>query len=246
MRDYTRNLDAGIKGMTIGIVKEGFGHPQSEKEVDSAVKAAAKKLEKARRAKTSQAVSIPMHLDAMHIWNAIAIEGATEQMMKGNGYGINWEGTTTRRRWMLMARLAGPARRPVRDREVRHAARRVHEPQLPPRYYAKAANWARRMQRLYDEALAGFDCLLMPTTNIVAPPLPAPDAGVLERFAASVATGRNTAVFDVTHHPALSLPCGHVDGLPVGMMLVGRHLDEATLYRIAHAFEQSCDWRERS
>ena len=42
-----------------------------------------------------------------------------------------------------------------------------------------------------------------------------------------------------SHHPALSLPCGMSDGLPVGLMLVGRHYDEATLYRVAQAYEQA-------
>jgi amidase len=41
----------------------------------------------------------------------------------------------------------------------------------------------------------------------------------------------------------MSLPCGMVDGLPVGLMLVGRHFDEPTIYRAAHAFEQSADWK---
>jgi amidase len=41
----------------------------------------------------------------------------------------------------------------------------------------------------------------------------------------------------------MSLPCGLVDGLPVGLMLIGRHYDEATIYRAAHAFEQSGNWR---
>ena len=54
----------------------------------------------------------------------------------------------------------------------------------------------------------------------------------------------NTAPFDITHHPAMSLPCGMVDGLPVGLMLVGRHFDEMTIYRAAHAFEQSGDWKK--
>ena len=53
----------------------------------------------------------------------------------------------------------------------------------------------------------------------------------------------NTAPFDVTGHPAMSVPCGMSDGLPVGMMLVGKHYDEATIYRAAHAFEQLGDWR---
>ena len=49
----------------------------------------------------------------------------------------------------------------------------------------------------------------------------------------------NTAPFDITHHPAMAVPCGLADGLPVGMMLIGKHYDEATIYRAAYAFEQS-------
>ena len=84
----------------------------------------------------------------------------------------------------------------------------------------------------------------MPTSPIVATPLPAPDAPILERFQRAIEMTGNTQPFDVTHHPALSVPCGKVDGLPVGMMLCGRHYAEETLYRAAYAFEQSEDWRE--
>jgi amidase len=66
---------------------------------------------------------------------------------------------------------------------------------------------------------------------------------VLESFALAASGTANTTQFDISHHPALSLPCGRVSGMPVGMMLVGRHYDEATLYRIAHEFEVSADWR---
>ena len=53
----------------------------------------------------------------------------------------------------------------------------------------------------------------------------------------------NTSPFDITGHPAMSIPCGLSDGLPVGLMLTGKHYDEATIYRAAHAFEQDEDWR---
>ena len=43
----------------------------------------------------------------------------------------------------------------------------------------------------------------------------------------------NTAPFDVTGHPAMSMPCGMSDGLPVGLMLIGKHYDEATIYQAA-------------
>jgi amidase len=48
----------------------------------------------------------------------------------------------------------------------------------------------------------------------------------------------NTAPFDVTGHPAMNVPCAMSAGLPVGMMLVGRHADEATILRVADAFER--------
>ena len=53
----------------------------------------------------------------------------------------------------------------------------------------------------------------------------------------------NTCQFNATGHPAISIPCGLRDGLPVGLMLVGAHFQEQTLYRAAHAFEQAADWR---
>ena len=53
----------------------------------------------------------------------------------------------------------------------------------------------------------------------------------------------NTCPFNLTYHPALSAPCGMVDGLPIGMMLIGKHYDEPTIYRAAYAFEQAGDWK---
>ena len=54
----------------------------------------------------------------------------------------------------------------------------------------------------------------------------------------------NTAPFDVSGHPAMSLPCGMSDGLPVGLMLVGRKYGESTIYQAAAAFERAGDWRQ--
>ena len=51
----------------------------------------------------------------------------------------------------------------------------------------------------------------------------------------------NTCPFNLTHHPALTVPCGMVEGCPVGMMLVAKPFAEATLYAAAYAFEQSTD-----
>jgi amidase len=92
--------------------------------------------------------------------------------------------------------------------------------------------------------LESYDLLLMPTTPMKATPLPAPGASREEQIGRAFEMITNTAPFDITHHPAMSLPCGMVDGLPVGLMLIGRHFDEPTIYRAAHAFEQSGDWKK--
>ena len=55
----------------------------------------------------------------------------------------------------------------------------------------------------------------------------------------------NTAPFDMTGHPSISIPCTKSNGLPVGLMLTGRHFDDATVLAVAHAFEQQVDWEKR-
>ena len=55
----------------------------------------------------------------------------------------------------------------------------------------------------------------------------------------------NTAPFDVSGHPAMNVPCARSEGLPVGLMLVGRQWEDATVLRAAHAFEQLGDYSVR-
>ena len=52
----------------------------------------------------------------------------------------------------------------------------------------------------------------------------------------------NTAALDIAPHPAMSVPCGLSDGLPIGTMLAGKQYDESAIYRAAFAFEQAKDW----
>lgn len=53
----------------------------------------------------------------------------------------------------------------------------------------------------------------------------------------------NTCSFDVSGHPAITVPCGRVNGLPVGLMMVGRHFEETTLIQLASAIEAGGDWK---
>jgi amidase len=78
----------------------------------------------------------------------------------------------------------------------------------------------------------------MPTLPLKATPIPASGAPRMEIIQRALEMLPNTAPFDVTGHPAMSVPCGMSDGLPVGMMLVAKYFDEVSIYRAASAFEE--------
>ena len=100
------------------------------------------------------------------------------------------------------------------------------------------------MRAAYDAVLANYDLLLMPTVPLTATKLPHENAPISEILQRAFEMLPNTSPFDCTHHPAMSLPCGFADGLPVGVQLVGKLYDEATIYRAAAAFEAAEDWKK--
>jgi len=240
-KPYREALGRSTSGLRIAVVEEGFGHAQSMPQVDAIVRDAAERFR--GLGATVATVSIPMHQLGSAIWLPVAAEGATMQMMLGNGFGFNWQGLYVTS--MLDFHSAWRSRADELSDSLKNTMLLGHYMVTRYRghYYAKAQNLVRRLRRAYDEVLAHYDLLLIPTLPMVATPLPesnAPVEHVLQRAFEMLA---NTAQFDCTHHPAMSLPCGLVDGLPVGMMLVGKAFDEETIYRAASAFEKGVDWK---
>src|SRR5262249_54736517 len=86
VHNYTDALSAGVPGLRIGVLKEGFGQPSSEADVDAKVQEAAQRLKTLGAA--VEPVSIPMHLSGSTLWLPIGIEGLTQTMMWGDGYGL--------------------------------------------------------------------------------------------------------------------------------------------------------------
>jgi amidase len=241
-KPYSQLLEGGIKGMRIGVVKEGFGLANSEKAVDAMVADAARRFGDLG-AKVEQ-VSIPMHLAGPAIWTPVGVEGLTQTMMWGDGYGVSRQDLYVT---SLMDKHRGWRARANELSETTKLftllgtyIRRQHG----SRYYGKSVNIVRRLTAAYDAALKTCDLLLMPTLPIKATPIPGPEASREEYVQRALEMIGNTAPFDLTHHPAMSIPCGLVDGLPVGCMLIGRHFDEPTIYKAAYAFEQAGDWKK--
>jgi amidase len=235
---YSAGLDGNLSGMRVGVLAEGFEwEGRSEPAVDEAVRDAARRLEKAGAVVTD--VSVPMHRQAMPVWMAIAMEGVTELMVKGNGAGTNWKGHYTtslvdafaRGRHARVNDLADTVKLSMLLGEY---LRRTYG----GRHYAKGQNLARSLRAAYDAGLDEADVLVMPTLPLLPTPLPAPDAPRAEYIARAFEMVLNTAAFDVTGHPAISVPCQPPGSLPIGMMIVGRHFADATVLRVAAAVEE--------
>ena len=248
--DYLSAIGQGLHGARVAVVREGFdlaprdelGLPGSEAVVDSKVKAAVKQLEK--RGAIVTEVSIPLHPDGMCIWLAIHLEGPAA-IIKSNGMGSNWAGLYNTSLYQAMAR---GMRSQIDDlshtvKTVLLLSEHMHR-HYHGSYYAMAQNLRGSLRQAYDDVLASYDVLVMPTVPFRATPLPAEDCSIEDYVAFGLNMIHNTGQFDVTGHPAISVPCGMADGLPIGMMMVGKYFDDKTVIRVADAFEKIGDWRE--
>ncbi|KAI0077100.1 amidase signature enzyme [Panus rudis PR-1116 ss-1] len=116
----------------------------------------------------------------------------------------------------------------------------------------KTHNLIRKLKFAYDRSLKDVDILVMPTLPWVAKTLLPRDAPVTEHFKDSLGLTGNTQPFNLTGHPALSIPCGMLSPpegpedlrLPVGMQLVGKYHDELVLYKAALAWSDFYNWKE--
>jgi len=105
------------------------------------------------------------------------------------------------------------------------------------RYHSKAQNLRVLLRDAYDRALKDVDMLAMPTIPFTATLIPDADCSREIYVDRALNMQANTCPFDVSGHPAFTIPCGMREGLPVGLMLVGRHFEESRLLQAAAAFD---------
>lgn len=245
--DYMGALDTKAKGLKIAVLREGFGHPTGDSRTVATDRMVRDAIGVFRPLGARiQEVSVPMHYDGPHIWTGVILEGAAEMMIKGFALGNNWPGYYTTS--LQEAFAHGWKSQPDNVSETvklvlllgEYMHRRYHN-----RYHAKAQNIRVLLRNAYDTVLEDFDIIAMPTIPFPATRIPPADASREVYVDAALNMQQNTCPFDVSGHPALTIPCGKVEGLPVGLMLVGKHFHEHTVLRAAHAFTNAADWTTR-
>jgi len=236
-KNYLNELDKGIRGQRIGVLEEGFGSPGAEEDVDAIVRDAAKRLRDAGA--TVADVSVPMHRQAGGIMIVSTLDGILSTFTEQGPNGPNPKGHSMVEaiRYYYKAQRERADAMPVTVKTILLCAR-IMRNRYGNYYSAKAQNIVRTLRAAYDAVFASYDLLLMPTTPMKAHRIPAPDATLAEILGCALDMTGNTAPFDATGHPSMSVPAGISKGLPVGLMLTGRYGEDDIVLRAGHAFEQ--------
>jgi aspartyl-tRNA(Asn)/glutamyl-tRNA(Gln) amidotransferase subunit A len=217
--DYGAALTGDVKGLRVGLLRAHFTDPAAA-DVRAAVEASAKQLEQAG------AVVDEVNLtQVIHVATGSAAIVASEAL----AYHAPW-----------MRSRPQDYQPDVRER-LRLGAF------VNGAHYVRAQQIRALVTREVDEALARRDVLLAPATPLVAPVLGEREAALGDGPSdVRAALLRCTRPFNFSGHPACAAPCGFTPGgLPIGLQIVGRPFDEATVLRVVDAYQRMTDWHTR-
>ncbi len=236
--NYAEAVQEASPNMKIGVVTEGYNRTETEPKVDETVQDALDSFAAAGAEVTE--VSIPMHRDGLSIWSGIGTE-ATAATVAGEGIGYFADGYYD----TAMMDAFGRARRANADdfpptMKISLLLGGYLSEKYRGHYYGKAQNLSRDLAAAYDDALSTVDVLAMPTTPQTAHKL-RDDISRMELVERGMNMLQNTSPFDVTGHPAISVPAGTSDGLPVGLMFVAPKFEDAVALQAGAAFLDAVD-----
>lgn len=237
--------DGRLDGVRVGILKEGYENDMVQPGVRKTFFEAAQRL--AALGATIEEVSVPLHKEGPSIWTIQQrMSGASGILGHANGrrvLGLT-EFEESRLPWTAtnFAKLFPSTKNTVING--------LYLQEKFPGLYGKTVNIGRQIRDAYEAVFQSYDVLMMPTTPVVAPRHGQRD-NVLKSFEPTIGMTTNTAVFNVTGHPAISVPAGWSTAadnadllLPIGLQIVGGLWQEEKILKVAQAFEKSFDWKQ--
>jgi aspartyl-tRNA(Asn)/glutamyl-tRNA(Gln) amidotransferase subunit A len=236
--DYTAAAsgEASLKGVRLALPREYFDVQGVEPGVDAAVKAAIKHLE-SLGAELDE-VSLPHTRYGLATYYLIAPAECSANLARYDGIkyslSIREPGSSL---WDVYERSRGQGfGREVKRRII--LGTYALSSGYYDAYYLKAQKVRTLIKQDFDRVFARFDAVVGPTTPNVAFPLGAKTQDPLAMYLNDLFTIPTS----LAGLPGISVPAGIVDGLPVGLQIIGKALDEPTVLRIAHAYEQTTEW----
>jgi amidase len=242
--DYQAALGMDPSDLTVGVLEEGFGWEAADKGVMKCVRHAIDGFEGA--GVDARSASVPWHEEALSVWRGV-IFGEAAAWASSEGVGHFFEGSYDTR---FADAFARSRRAQADDFSPAYKLLVLTSEYLAEaygsRYYAKAQNLRGELRAAYDKALADVDVLALPTT--IRTELERREDLSLEELLDRGLPGlhENRGPFNVTGHPAVTVPCGTVDGLPIGLEFVGDRFADDAVLAAADAFERSVEWEENA
>jgi amidase len=244
--DALSDLDGGVRGLRIGILEEGFAEP-IEPAVAEGVLAAVSTLEKLGAEVTK--VSVPQHAQIDSVYAALVLEGARaihDTGFFGTGAKTYYPAsiiTAIDRMWRLHGDMLPPRNK------LSHLLAELSRRNYHGAVYAKAHNVRPAYVAAFDRAFTMVDVLALPTVRNIAPLVEDEPSDPTEAVLASLRRNwmilpmaYNTKPTNYTGHPALAVPCGKVDRMPISLQLVGNFLADPLLLRVGYAYQRAVDW----
>jgi aspartyl-tRNA(Asn)/glutamyl-tRNA(Gln) amidotransferase subunit A len=234
--DYPRYLDRGIAGLRIGVPR-AFLAEGIEQGVNEAFQRGLEEL--AAGGASVRDIELPHARYATATYAIVAMAEASSNLGRYDGARYGYRGDAAGSTREMYTRTRAAFGREVKRRVM--LGTYVLSGGYYDAFYIKAQRVRALLRRDYDIAFESVDVVATPTSPTTAFPLGARVEDPLQMYLADVFT----ASANLTSLPAISMPCGFSDGLPVGLQLTGRMLDEATLLRAAAEFERRTDWTSR-
>ncbi|KDN70035.1 putative amidase [Colletotrichum sublineola] len=236
--------EPGQPALSVGLLTESFSVTGLSQEVRDLVRKAAREGFEAAGAEVVD-ISVPMHSEGPIIWTAATRPSMALGLLQGKPSGhLSYLSPHIKTQWRPsqdIYQLLNQSNPAVVNILLSQVFDKSH---LSPSIEAKAHRKAFQLRAAYDAALAQVDVLVTPCAPTVSMPHPDPGASILERLKPAIGLTSNTCPFNITGHPAMSVPCGewplaerpHVK-MPVGMQVVGRRWEDETVMKAAIVFE---------
>jgi aspartyl-tRNA(Asn)/glutamyl-tRNA(Gln) amidotransferase subunit A len=239
--DYLAALTGDVRGLRVGVPREYFGLGM-QREVEAAVREAITMLTYLGAEVVE--VSLPTTEYALPAYYLLAPAEASANLARYDGirYGSTAPGAVDGGDlWDGYRRTRGQGFGPEVKRRIMLGTYALSAGYYDA-YYLKAGQVRTLIRRDFDQALARCDVLAAPTTPTTAFKIGEKAGDPLQMYLADVFT----LALSLAGLCGLSVPCGFDRaGLPIGLQIMGRAFDEATVLRAAHAYEQATDWHTR-
>ena len=235
--DFTKALSGSIKGLRIGLPDEYFGEGLDAGVAD-AVMAGVKELESLGA--TVQSIKLPNQHLCIPAYYVVAPAEASSNLSRFDGvrFGHRCDNPEDLEDLYKRSRAEGFGAEVVRRIMI---GTYTLSAGYYDAYYKKAQQIRRLVSDDFDKTFESVDVVLGPTT-----PTPAFARGAkTDDPVAMYLNDLYTVSANLSGLPGLSIPCGFVDGMPVGMQLVGKAFDESCLLSVAHQFQQATDWHQQ-